>query len=80
MARPGSTYRGARFKAGNTKPLTIASGAMFQRTGQKLQLMPEPKYRPVAAKGWDWRKGGRAARDAARSPGFAAVISELVGA
>jgi hypothetical protein len=74
MPRPGNTYRGARFNAGHTQPLTIIASEN-QVTGQKLELMPKPKYRPVQPRGWDWRRGGRAARDA-----FKAVTVAMAGA
>jgi hypothetical protein len=74
MPRPAETYRGARKNSGRYVPLTIIAGKN-QVTGQKLELMPKPKYRPVQARGWDWRRGGRAAREA-----FKAVTIAMAGA
>lgn len=41
--------------------------------------MPPPRYQPGQARGWDWRKGGRRERDAAKSPEFLAVVREMGG-
>lgn len=73
MARPGSTYRGARFNAGFTQPLTIAAKGKTQR----LEPMAPAKERPVQPKGWDWRIGGRRERDTARSPSFKEIVAEM---
>jgi hypothetical protein len=71
MARPLSTYRGARAQlalAGAAAMLALTTTPKHSpiRKQKALQVMPEPKYCPVQPKGWDWRKGGRRERDIAR--------------
>jgi hypothetical protein len=83
MARPAETYRGARARKARDlglpfQALTVRRrGAVGAVVASRLEVMPEPILRPVQPKGWDWRNGGRAAREAARSPGFARVAAEL---
>lgn len=72
MARPLSTYRASRANialAQNLAMLALTTTPKHSpiRRQKALQVMPAPKYQPVQPKGWDWRKGGRAARDAERT-------------
>lgn len=77
MARLASTYRGARARAQgkNFRPLTT------EKRGNRITVvfMGPPKVQPVQPKGWDWRLGGRREREAAASPGFAAIAKEMGG-
>lgn len=81
MARPLSTYRAARAQLAiiTAKPMlaltTTPKGSPIRRQ-KALQVMPEPTYRPVQPKGWDWRKGGRAAREAEKAQRTSIVVMD----
>lgn len=51
MARAAHTYRGARARAGKFLPLGITPSKSPIAKISPLQVMPEPKYRPVQPRG-----------------------------
>lgn len=85
MARSFSTYRGARSHLAFASalamlPLTTTPKHSPIRRQKALQVMPGAKYCPVQPKGWGWRKGGRAAREAEKAQRTSIMVMDSANA